>query len=84
MPAPTSSNASAGSLKAVTPHASNNLPDGVARSLWVGGAGNVEVIAEDDSAAVVIAGVAAGTLLPIRAKAVRAASTTATSIVALY
>jgi hypothetical protein len=84
MPAPTGSNASASSLKAVTPHASNDLPDGVCRALWVGGAGNVQLIAEDDTVAQVLAGVPAGTLIPVRTKAVRAASTTATSIIALY
>lgn len=52
------------------------------RALWVGGAGNVSVIACNDTAAVTLT-VPAGTLLPIFAKKVMAA-TTATNIVAMY
>lgn len=70
------------SLEAVTPHDTNDLAT-PARALWVGGAGNVSVIANNDTAAVTIVGVAAGTLLPIMASRVRATNTTATSIVAL-
>ncbi len=72
------------SLKVVAPHATNNLPDGVARALWIGGAGDVAIIAQNDTAAVTISGVAAGTVVPVRAKAVRVTGTTATLIVALY
>lgn len=54
------------------------------RGLWVGGAGDVAVIAAEDSAAVTIVGVPAGTLLPIRVRKVMSTNTTATSIVALY
>jgi hypothetical protein len=74
----------AASLRSVTPHASNSLPDGVCRALWVGGAGDVSVIAENDTTAVLIAGLVAGSLLPVRVKAVRAVGTTAANIVALY
>lgn len=70
-------------LAAVTPSDSTDLAN-VAKGLWVGGAGNVSIIAADDSAAVLISGVAAGTLLPIRAKRVLATNTTATLIVNLY
>lgn len=76
--------APASSSKAVTPHASNDLPDGVCRSLWVGGAGDVAVIADRDSVAVVFKGCAAGSIIPVYAKAVRVTGTTATDIVALY
>ncbi|PLP58516.1 hypothetical protein CYK37_15135 [Mesorhizobium loti] len=76
--------APASSLRAVTPHATDTLPNGVCRALWVGAAGDVAVIAEDDSAAVTLTAVPAGSVLPVRAKAVRAAGTTATNIVALY
>lgn len=79
-----SDTAPASSLKAVTPHASSNLPDGRCRALWVGGAGDVAIIAENDTVAVTITAVPAGTLLPVRAKAVRVSGTTATNIVALY
>lgn len=67
-------------LTAVTPSDSTVLT-GV-RALWVGGAGNVSVIACNDSTAVTLT-VPAGTLLPIFAVKVMAA-TTATNIVAFY
>lgn len=77
--------APARSLKAVTPHASNNLPDGIADALWVNdtGAVAVAVIAADDTVAVTMTVTGPG-LLPIQAKAVRVTGTTATNIVALY
>lgn len=85
MPISTGSTVPVASLRSVTPHATNDLPaPGVCRALWIGGAGDISIIAEDDTAAVIIAGVQAGVLLPIRAKAVRVTGTTATSIVALY
>ena len=67
-------------LTAVTPSDATVLV-GV-RALWVGGAGNVSVIACNDTAAVTLT-VPAGTLLPIFASKVMAA-TTATNIVAMY
>lgn len=81
---PRSPSTPAVSLKAVTPHASNDLPDGISKALFVGTSGNVEVLAEGDTVAVVLKNVPSGTTLPIRVKAVRVASTTATDIVALY
>lgn len=54
------------------------------RAIWVGGAGNIAVLpAGQDSVAVTITGVAAGTLLPIRVVQVLSTGTTATGIVAL-
>lgn len=53
------------------------------RSLWVGGAGNVSVHDQNDNV-VTFNSVPAGTLLPISPKRVRATSTTATNIVALF
>ncbi|WP_379063896.1 hypothetical protein ACHMW4_19160 [Mesorhizobium sp. UC22_110] len=76
--------APASSLKAVTPHATDTLPNGVCRALWIGAAGDVAMIAEDDTLAVTLTAVPAGSVLPVRAKAVRAAGTTASNIVALY
>ncbi|WP_443021481.1 spike base protein, RCAP_Rcc01079 family [Sphingobium sp. AntQ-1] len=70
-------------LRAVTPHASNELPDGPCRALKIGGAGNISIVARDDAAPVTLA-VSAGELLPIQAKAVRVSGTTATGIVAIY
>jgi hypothetical protein len=71
-------------LVAVTPHDDNDLAGGICRALWVGGAGNVAVIAADDTDPVTIVAVSAGRELPISVKRVRATNTTATSIVALY
>lgn len=67
-------------LTAVTPSDATELV-GV-RALWIGGAGNVSVIACNDTSAVTLT-VPAGTLLPIFARKVMAA-TTATNIVAFY
>jgi hypothetical protein len=66
----------------VTPHDTNFL-ETPARALWIGGAGTFTLTAAD-GADVLISGVPAGTLIPIRAKRVKAAGTTATLIVALY
>lgn len=79
----TSSMAPGRALRAVTPHATAELPDGPCRALKIGGAGNISIVARDDTDPVVIA-VAAGELLAIQAKAVRVSGTTATGIVAIY
>jgi len=71
---------SARRLVAVTPSDSTDLT-GV-RALWIGGAGTVSLKCVDDTAAVSLT-VPAGTLLPVFASRVMAA-TTATLIVALY
>lgn len=71
-------------LASVTPSDTVMLPNGVCRALWVGGAGNIVLLAEDDSAAVTLSGVAAGTVVPVRARRVNSTSTTATLIVAMY
>lgn len=71
--------------KAVTP-GDSYLPF-LTRFLWIGGAGDVEVLLRDDDnvngAPVVLKSVPAGTLLPLAARKVLATSTTATNIVAL-
>lgn len=53
------------------------------RWLWVGGAGDVSVLAADETTAVLFSSVPAGTRLPIRTSRVRATGTTATNIVAM-
>jgi hypothetical protein len=58
-------------LRTVAPSDDNDLPDGACRALWIGGAGNVEVIAADDTASVIMLGVQAGAVLDIQAKRVR-------------
>jgi len=67
-------------LTAVTPSDSTELV-GV-RALWIGGAGTVVVVACNDTASVSLT-VPAGTLLPIFAKKIMAA-TSASNIVAFY
>lgn len=67
---------------AVTPNDSADLTS-VARGLYVGGAGAVNVDMPDGST-VLFSGVNSGQILPVRVRRVRATSTTATSIVALY
>jgi hypothetical protein len=67
---------------AVTPSDSTDL--GEPRALWVGGAGDVAMrFTGSGATTVTLVGVPAGTLLPVAASKVMAA-TTATSIVALY
>lgn len=51
------------------------------RAIYVGVAGNLSIIAADDTAAVTVSNVPAGTVLPIQAKKIMAA-TTASGIVA--
>lgn len=53
------------------------------RAIWVGGAGNVSIVARDDTAAVLLSGVPAGTLIPVSCSKIMAA-TTATLVVALF
>jgi len=67
-------------LTAVTPSDTTELV-GV-RALWIGGAGTVVVIACNDTSSVSLT-VPAGTLLPIFAKKIMAASS-ASNIVAFY
>lgn len=67
---------------AITPDDAANFSQ-VTRAIWVGGAGNVVVVWSDDTTSTLV-GVAAGTLLPVRAKRVNATSTTATSMVGLH
>jgi hypothetical protein len=66
----------------VTPHDTNELTY-ASRGLWVGGAGNVNVVTLAGNT-VLFSGIAAGTLLPIRVKQVKSTNTTATLIVSLY
>jgi hypothetical protein len=67
---------------AVTPHVSAAQTLLPCDGLYVGGAGNLEVIMKGGTT-VIFAGVLAGTVLPIGVSRVLAANTTATSIVAL-
>lgn len=68
---------------AVTPNDSADLAN-FAVALYIGGAGDVSVDTVSGQESVVFAGLAAGTILPVRVKRVNSTSTTATSIVALW
>lgn len=59
-----------------------NFPNGLCDAIYVGGAGIVVAIMEDDTAVNFTA--VAGEILPIAAKRVNATTTTATLMVALY
>jgi hypothetical protein len=67
---------------AVTPSDSTDLAT-TARALFIGGAGNANVDMPDGGT-VLFSGLAAGSILPVRVRRVRATSTTATLIIALY
>lgn len=67
---------------AITPHDTDELPN-VTRGIWVGGAGAVKVTTVKGDT-ITLAGALAGTIIPIRAKLVFSAGTTATNLVALY
>lgn len=55
------------------------------RAIYIGGDGNIAVRLSDmETSHVDFIGVKAGTILPIRARMVRATDTTATNIVGLY
>jgi len=54
------------------------------RGLYVGGAGDVALMAPGATAAVTFVGVPAGAVLPVQAVKVMSTNTTATSIVALF
>lgn len=66
---------------AVTPSDALSLPFRCKR-LWVGGAGNVSLLARDGVTPVVYTAVPAGTYLRVRASYVRSTGTTATNIIA--
>ena len=71
------------SAVSVTPDDVNEMQY-VARAIYVGGAGNLSVVLKNDQAPVTFTGLTAGTLLPIRARQVKATGTTATLIVAMH
>ena len=67
---------------AVTPSDTVDLLS-VARVLYIGVGGNVNVVMPDGSV-VLFAGVGSGSILPVNVRRIMATSTTASSIVALY
>lgn len=54
------------------------------QALYVGGIGDVAIVAEGDTAAVTLSSVPAGTLLPIACSKVMSTNTTATAMVAIF
>lgn len=67
---------------AITPSDTVDFAGGLTTGIYVGGAGVVAVVFQDDS--VVNFTCVAGQILPVRAKRVNNTSTTATLLVALY
>lgn len=65
----------------ITPDDVTDLPE-ITRSVFVGSAGNVSVVMHS-GAQLTFQGLAAGTILPIRIRRLRATGTTATAIVGL-
>ena len=76
-------NAPARRAVSITANDSTDLVN-VSRGLYVGSSGDIAVILADDTAVVVIVGVGAGSILPLRVKRLRSTDTTASDIVALY
>lgn len=68
---------------AITPDDDNDLPV-TSRAIYVGSAGSLKVILAGDTAAITLAAVSAGQVLPLRAKRVLATGTTAGSLVGLW
>jgi hypothetical protein len=68
---------------AVTPHDGNVL-SAIPKGLYIGTGGNLSIEAAGGGAAVTLANVASGSVLPVRVRIVRATGTTAADIVALY
>jgi hypothetical protein len=68
---------------AITPSDSTDLPV-IPRGVWVGSGGDLTVILAEDANAVTFAGVASGTLLPIRPRRVLQTGTTAGQLVGVW
>ena len=68
--------------KNVPPSDTVDLPQ-PSDALWVGGAGNVAAVMQDNTVTLFTA-VTAGAVLPIRARRINTTGTSATLIVALY
>lgn len=67
---------------AITPNDSTDLSY-ITRGLYVGGAGDIVLRAEDNSSNVTLVAVPAGSVLPIRVKRVLSTGTSATNLVGL-
>lgn len=67
----------------VTPSNTTDFPIAF-RAIWVGGAGDVAIVANGDTTAVVYVGALAGSIIPMRGKRVNVTGTTATNLVGMY
>jgi hypothetical protein len=67
---------------AITKHDTDNIPTGLTKAIFVGGAGVVVAVHQDGSTVQFTA--PAGATLPIQVKRVNSTDTTATLMVALY
>lgn len=68
---------------AVTPNDGTDLAH-ITRMLYVGGAGNISLQLEKDTANTTLNSVPAGTMLYLRVRKINATGTTANSIVGIY
>lgn len=68
---------------AVVPHDTTELAS-VPTQVHVGGVGDVSMIMKDDTVAVILLAVPAGTTLNMRPKIIKSSGTSATNIIALY
>jgi hypothetical protein len=80
MPAFKTATSPAVSQVAITP-SDTTVYDPPLKALWVGGAGDVAVVAADDTAAVTISGVNGGQIIPVSISKVMSTNTTATLMV---
>lgn len=83
-PAPVAGDAGLGAARKATAVTKSDTTILNCRALYVGGTGDVAVVLANDSSAVTLTNVPAGTLLPIACKKVMSTNTTATDMVALF
>jgi hypothetical protein len=68
---------------AIIPHDANDLAD-LPKAIYVGGGGDVALMAAADTTSRIFKAVPVGAILPIRARRVLVTGTTATNLIALY
>jgi hypothetical protein len=68
---------------AIVPHDTNDLAD-LPKAIYIGGGGDVALMAVADNTARTFKAVQVGSILPIRVRRVLATGTTATNLIALY
>ncbi len=69
-------------LRTITPNDSTELAF-IPKALYVGTGGNLTIMAQEDTVAVTLTNIPAGSIIPVRVKIVLATGTTASGIVAL-